>query len=493
MNSPRLRILVRLSWQVLRLRLKAHINTQQRINRLLFETFKDLGGIYVKFLQILVLDHEFTKGWSNAEKQFGVFETVPFEDIDMPALLKAEMPDYEKHFLTIDLKPFAAGSFAQVYKGVLRDNTQVVLKVLRPSLVKNLTYDLRLIGWIVRLTGMMNRLGAVDMKEFYRQFRATVHYETDYRREVKNAEWFYDYFADKPDVVVPKTYAKLSGEHIIVQEMVGGISLAEVLQAQDHGEEVSLYVYDRTGSNVWTQMETFGTELLIGITTADFVIGDPHPGNVKLLPGNKIGLIDFGIAAAAPANRKGFLGILKEYEKIYAGDFDAGTFTVAALEFFDEELTQALNVAGRVLTPWEPRMLIQKIGDAARKALDDALSSPRASSLLDDKIMLKLFNESINEKNRFGLAINLDAADMLKSAGTCINVIRRVGTYEQNFPVVYNGLRRAISYAEGNLPEVEPTPEPRPEYALEFLSSWLAGIADSDPFLYRQITGTIGS
>lgn len=492
MDRQRLRILLRLSWQVLRLRLKTHINSQQHINRLLFDTFKGLGGIYVKFLQVLVLDHEFSRGWGGPN-EFDVFESVPFEDIDLPALLEIELPDYQKHFFTIDLKPFAAGSFAQVYKGVLRDNTQVVLKILRPSLVKNLKSDLRLIGWTVRLTGMMNRFGTVDMKDFYRQFKATVQYETDYRREVRNAHWFYDYFKERPAVLIPKTYGELSSEHIIVQERVGGVSLADVLQAQGKGEDPSLYVYDRVGSNIWAQMETFGTELLIGILTADFVIGDPHPGNVKLLPNNAIGLIDFGIAAAAPVNRRGFLDIIKEYEKVYAGNFDAGTFTLAALSFFDEDLAQSLKVAGRVLTPWDPQMLLNKIGDAAKKALDDALTSPRASKLLDDKIMLKLFTESINERNRFGLSLNLDAIDMLKSAGTCINVIRRIGSYEQNFPIVYNGLRRAIAYAEGNLPESEVTPEPRPEYALEFLSSWLAGIADSDPFLYRQITGTMDS
>lgn len=490
MISRRVRILVGLSWQLIRIRVAGGVRSQEKSGRLMFETFKHLGGIYVKFLQIMVLDHEVTKGWGGP-REFEVFEDVPFEDIDLPALLKEEMPDYEKHFITINRKPFAAGSFAQVYYGQLRDNTKVVLKVLRPSLVKHLDSDLRFIGWIARLTGFKNRLGAVNLKDFYKQFKATVKYETDYRREVRNAHWFYDYFKSKPEVMVPKTYEKLSGDRIIVQEMVGGISVADLLQAQEHGHDPALYIYERTGSNVWTQMETFGTQLLIGILTADFVIGDPHPGNVKLLPGNRIGLIDFGIAAAAPVNRRAFLDIIKEYEKVYAGNFDAGSFTLAALSFFDEELIQSLKVAGRVLTPWDPHMLLQKIGDAAKRVLDEALHSPRASKLLDDKIMLKLFNESINEKNRFGLSINLDASDMLKSAGTCINVIRRVGTYEQNFPVVYNGLRRAIAYAEGNLPESEPPEEPRPEYALEFLSSWLAGIADSDPFLYRQITGTI--
>jgi hypothetical protein len=492
MSESRLRVLVRLSWQLLRLRFSGK-NHKQQSNRLIFETFQKLGGIYVKFLQILVLDPDFLKGWAG-HREFDVFETVTFEKIDLPALLKAEMPDYEKHFLTIDLKPFAAGSFAQVYKGLLRDNTEVVLKVLRPSLIKNLRSDLRTISWLIRLIRVIDRGGAFDVRELYRQFAATVRNETDYLREVKNALWFYNYFAERPDVVVPKTYDKLSSANIIVQQMLKGISLGEVFQVQSQGQDPALFVYEKTGSNVWTQLEIFGTELLIGILTADFAIGDPHPGNVKLLPDNKIGLIDFGIAAEAPANRQAFLNLLKEYEKLYAGSFDAGSFTIAALQFFDEELAQALSVAGRVLTPWDPRSLLQKIGDTARRTLEDIKLNPQITDLLDQKTILRLFNQSINNKNRFGLNINTESADMLKSAATCIKVVRAVGTHEQNFPVIYHGLRRAIAFAEsGGLAESATSPDPRPEYALEFLSSWLADIADSDPFLYRQITGTIGS
>jgi hypothetical protein len=492
MKESRLRVLTKLSWQLLRLRFSVNQRKQQS-NKLLFDTFQGLGGVYVKFLQILVLDSEFLKGWAGPS-EYEVFESVALEEINLPELLEEDIPDYEKHFLTIDLKPFAAGSFAQVYHGQLRDGTKVVLKVLRPSLVQNLKADLRLLSLITRLTGLLSRRRPFNIREVYKQFIGTVREETNYIREVKNAEWFYNYFAGNNSVVIPKTYSGLSGGRIIVQEFVGGVSLAEVLQSQGMKQEPSLFVYEKVGSNIWTQLEIFGTELLIGILTADFVIGDPHPGNIKLLPDNKIGLIDFGISAAAPVNRQAFLNLLREYEKVYAGTFDAGTFTIAALQFFDEELTQVLGVAGQVLTPWEPRFLLQKIGDAARKALDDVKLNPQVADLLDQKTIMRLFNHSINNQNRFGLTISLESADMLKSAGTCIKVIRSIGTHEQTSPVIYHGLQRAISVAEnGKLPDEEEAPSPRPEYALEFLSSWLASIADSDPFLYRQITGTINS
>ncbi|HVX57730.1 MAG TPA: AarF/ABC1/UbiB kinase family protein, partial [Candidatus Saccharimonadales bacterium] len=442
---------------------------------------------------ILVLDAEFLKGWAGPA-EFDVFEAVDFEDIDLPTLLREEMPDYEQRFLTIDLKPFAAGSFAQVYRGQLRDGTAVILKILRPSLVANLKSDLKLLARIARVTGLLFRGGIVDIREIYRQFAASVRDETDYEREARNAGWFYSYFARNPAIVIPRTYAELSSAHIIVQELIGGLSLAEVFQAQSNGHDPALFVFQRVGSSIWTQLETIGTELLIGALTAEYVIGDPHPGNIKLLPDNKVAFLDFGVAAAPPANRVAFLNLLREYEKVYAGNFDMGSFTIAALQFFDEELTGALETVGQLVTPWDPRSLLQKIGDAARRALEDLKAKPQTADLLDQKVILRLFNQNINEKNRFGIAVNVDAADMLKSATTCIKVIRAVGTSEQHLPILHRCLRTAIMYADsGHVAASEPSPRPEPAYAVEFLTSWLAGIADSDPFLYRQITGSMNS
>jgi hypothetical protein len=484
-------LLIKLGWQLLRLRFSSIGNKKQQTNRLLFDNFKHLGGVYVKFLQILALNVEFLKGWAGPA-EFEIFEAVAFEEIDLPALLRTEIPDYEQHFTYIEPAPFAAGSFAQVYRGQLRDGSDVVLKILRPSLVKNLASDLRLLGRIARFTGWLYKGGVVDIGEVYRQFATTVRDETDYQREVKNAGWFYVYFAHNADVVIPRTYADLSGSHIIVQELIGGLSLAEVFQAHSSGQESAQFVSHQLGSDLWAQMEILGTELLVATVTADYIIGDPHPGNIKLLPDNKIGIIDFGIAAPAPANRHAFLNLMREYEKLYAQSFDAGTFTLAALQFFDEELVGALGVAGQLLTPLEPYALLRKIGESARQTLADAQTNPQTHSLLDQKAMMRLFNQSINEQNRFGIIMNLDAAAMLKSATTLLKMVGSISDDGQNFVAIHRALQRAIAIADNsNIPAAQTKPSPRPEHALEVLSSWLTRLADSDPFLYRQITATI--
>ncbi len=491
MSNGRMGILARLSWQLIRLRFSGSNDAKKQSNRLIFDNFKHLGGVYVKFLQILALNVDFMKGWARPS-EFDVFEAVSYEEIDLAALLRSEIPNYEQIFTYIDPVPFAAGSFAQVYKGQLRDGTDVVLKILRPSLIRNLKSDLRVLGRLSHLSGWLYKGGVVDIRQVYRQFAATVKDEVNYLHEAQNAKWFYGYFSDKPDVIIPKTYSELSGHHIIVQEMIGGLSLAEVFKAQGNGEKASQYVQERLGSNIWSQLETLGTELLISTFTADYIIGDPHPGNIKLLPDNKIGLIDFGIAAPAPANRQAFLNLMREYEKVYADCFDMGTFTIAALRFFDEDLVQALDVAGQQLTPGEPQILLRKISEWARQTFDEAKSNPLAASTLDQKAMLRLFRQSVNEQNRLGIVMTSDAADMLKSTITFLEVIRSTGEYKESFPVIYHSLQRSIAFADsGQMAASQSKPNPLPEHALEFLSSWLSRIADKDPFLYRQITAKI--
>ncbi len=494
MISQRKRIAGSLAWQLISIRLSSADNKKHQTNRLLFEKFRHLGGIYIKFLQILSLNISFLQGWAGPS-EFDIFEAAPFEEIDMQQLLERELPNYQQQFLSIDTVPFAAGSFAQVYHGTLRDNTKVIIKVLRPSLARNLNSDLRLLGLIARLSSLLFPTGIINIREVYKQFASTVRGETDYLREVQNASWFYKYFKDNPDVVIPRTYAELSGKHLLVQDYVGGTSLAEVLQAQKMGQGPTRFVADRVNSNIWQQLEILGTELLVASVTADFVIGDPHPGNIKLLPNNQVGLIDFGIAASAPSNRGAFLKVMREYEKVYADTFDISSFTLAALDFIDEDLSSALRVAGQYLSPNDPDTFIKSIGQSATMALNEAQSDEQTQQLMQRRKMMHIFNRSINKNNRFGISFNLESTAMIKSAITYLQMVEMMGDGSQKTPVVHSSIVRAISIIESRelSDESEAKQSPGIEQALEVISSWLEKIADNDPFLYRQITARLSA
>ncbi len=494
MINHRTHIVGNLAWQLIKIRLSSTDDKKHQTHRLLFENFRHLGGIYIKFLQILALNIGFLKGWAGPG-EFDVFEAAPYEEINMQQLLERELPNYQQQFISIETMPFAAGSFAQVYRGTLRDNTQVIIKVLRPSLARNLNSDLRLLSLISRLSSLLFPTGMLNIRGMYKQFADTVRGETDYLREVQNANWFYNYFGDNPDIVIPKTYTKLSGRSLLVQDYVGGTSLAEVLQAQKMGHTPTRFVAEKVDSNIWQQLEILGTELLVASVTADFVIGDPHPGNIKLLPDNKVGLIDFGIAAASPTNRGAFLKVMREYEKLYANNFDIGSFTLAALDFIDEDLSLALRVAGQYLSPDDPNIFINSISQSATSALNEAQSDAQTQKLMERRKMMHIFNRSINQNNRLGISFNLESTAMIKSAMTYLQIVESMGDGSQKTPVVHSSICRAIGIIETRelADESETKQSPGLEQALELISSWLEKIADNDPFLYRQITGKMAT
>jgi len=143
----RISVLLSLCFRLLRLKLSGKAGKEHLSKRLLFDGFQDLGGVYVKFLQILAMNVDFMSGWSGPS-EFSVFEAVNMEHIDVQGLVRAELsPEAYQQFRAMDTEPMAAGSFAQVYRAELQDGTSVIIKVLRPSLVRGLRFDLRLPPW----------------------------------------------------------------------------------------------------------------------------------------------------------------------------------------------------------------------------------------------------------------------------------------------------------------------------------------------------------
>ena len=491
MLRQRLGVLCKLSWQLLRLRFSGGPDKDHRSRRLLFEQFKHLGGVYIKFLQMLSLNVDFLQGWASPS-EFDVFEAVDYETIDVTKTLQAEVPHYSQQFLSVDVQPFAAGSFAQVYRGQLLDGTDVIIKILRPSLTRNLDFDLRLLAIITRVASWLYPTTITNANVVYRQFAVTTRAETDYITEARNARWFHEYFRNVAEIVIPKTFQDLSSEHVIVQEFIGGISVAELLSVQKQGYDPAVIVQQKLGSDLWQQLQSLGYEFLKSTVLADFVIGDPHPGNIKLLPDNKVGLIDFGIAAPAPRNRQAFLNLIYEYQKLYNEAFDAHSFTIAMLSFFDEALVQALTTVGKLMNPSEPIDFMNMIGSAAAQTLTGKMHQANTQTLLRRKMMSRLFGQTINSQNRFGVYLNLQAMNVFKAAHIYLSTVGSLGKNGENFIVLQRAINDTIATIERVGIALETPSNPlSTDQSVELVSGWLARLADNDPFLFQQLTATI--
>jgi ubiquinone biosynthesis protein len=216
---------------------------------------------------------------------------APWEDVQ--PIIEAELgrPIHEV-FLAFDRTPMAAASLAQVYPAMLPDRTQVVVKVQRPHVERIVSTDLEIIMDIARLAkerlpGFMP-FDPVDVAD---QFAMALREELDYRREGRNADRFRENFQDEDFLYVPKVYWQYTTNRLMVQERIHGIKFDDFAAIDAAG-------YDRNAIAV------NASRMVVKEVEDGFFHADPHPGNLLIMPGEVIGLLDFGTVGYLDARDK---------------------------------------------------------------------------------------------------------------------------------------------------------------------------------------------
>ena len=176
----------------------------------LFNSFKNKGGIYIKFLQSLSITKNFMNGWGTP-KDYEIFNNVSYEKIDLYKVINVN------NFRYIDNNPIAGGSFAQIYKGILNSGENVIIKVLRPSIFKNIDYDLKQLKRIVRIVSLFINSRMFNINKAFDEFKNTCLLETDYEYEIANIEYFYNLYKNSNSIVIPKVFKELSSKYVIVE------------------------------------------------------------------------------------------------------------------------------------------------------------------------------------------------------------------------------------------------------------------------------------
>ena len=258
------------------------------IYTLICDEFVALGGVYLKFLQGVLLRSKMMRNWQSEDK-LRIFEKLDTEPLDIVSILRKELgPQKLQQIVHVQPQPFAAGTFGQVYYAELHNGRPIIIKVLRPMIRETLKYDLRLLNAFMRrfYLKLTSKNIDTDARQALQDFAEATMGETNYRAEATFAKELFEFYKGNHELYIPETFMDLCTDKIIVQEYVGGISVAQLIGLKEQGVDVSTYVKDQVGSNLEKQMETLGYELLRGAFDMPRVQGDPHPGNIRLLPNN---------------------------------------------------------------------------------------------------------------------------------------------------------------------------------------------------------------
>jgi ubiquinone biosynthesis protein len=245
---------------------------------------EELGPTFVKFGQILSTRADLLPP-SYITELGKLVDSVSPESWDViHALLTLELgQDPEKLFASIDPQPMASASLSQVHAAVLPDGQEVVIKVQRPNINAVIDTDMEILSALAA-RAQTTSLGKVsDFVGIADDFSFTLRNELDYQREGRNADRLRESFADTPDLVyIPKVYWELTTRQVLVMERINGIKISDI-PALDAAK------YDRHKIALNSASATVKQVLEDG-----FFHADPHSGNYLIMPGEVIGLVDFG-------------------------------------------------------------------------------------------------------------------------------------------------------------------------------------------------------
>lgn len=458
---------------------------------LVCEEFMSLGGVYVKFLQGVLLQSQVMRRWHNPEK-LRIFENLESEHLDIMDILRHELsPEKQSQISGVQPVPFAAGSFGQVYYGQLSNGKPVVIKVLRPLVRELLKYDLRLLNAFSRsFFKRMYKNMSVRLQDALRDFSQATLQETDYRAEASFANEMYEAYKDHATFIIPQTYTELCTDNIIVQDYIEGISAAQLIKLSEQGVDPKIYIQDKLGSDLDAQLQTVGYESIVGIFKNKRIQGDPHPGNIRFMTNNRVGLIDFGISASAPEEKGALFGMLEAYDRIFKGSQTAVHLFQQGLRFFVSDLYRALKKLASIYGKQNGDYLSEVSRLAGDEFSHVTGSDTIVTDFTQDQNILMIINRIINKGNRFGLVMKLEASDILRSIQTYSTMVNRLGRFQQVIPVVMDTAVRDIQKL---YPEVVTDSDDHIAVgdAIDTITSWLERVAERDPALFRQLMSKI--
>lgn len=286
---------------------------------------EELGPTYIKMGQILstrpdLISLEFVNEFAKLQDKI-----PPADFSEIRKTIEAELKQpINILFKSIDPAPIATASIGQVHRAILHNGDEVAVKIQRPDIEKVVEVDLEIMLHLATLAERhIEELSFHRPVKIVEEFANSIEREMDYRVEAASMERVAHQFLNNRTVYVPKIYREFSTRRVLTAEYIDGIKVSEVETLCNSGYDCPL-ITDRGADVVLQQIFSFG-----------FFHADPHPGNVFVLPGNIICLLDFGMMGAVDRNsRELFVNLI---HAVVRRDEPRATQVLLRLSEYDDE------------------------------------------------------------------------------------------------------------------------------------------------------------
>jgi ubiquinone biosynthesis protein len=350
------------------------------------KAMEELGGAYIKLGQLLSLRPDLVPPtWCDEFKKL-LDKTTPVSYEQIKPVIEKELgKPINKLFSKFERKPIGSASIAQVHLATLKSGQKVVVKVQRPNTKEKFESDITLLFYLARKIDkyIVNHASPLDVIEEFERYTKR---ELDFTNEARHADRFYKNFRGSKKVEIPKIYWQYTKPKVLVMQHLKGERLSEAKLKKSQKPKIAKIIAD----SVFKQALEDG-----------FFHADMHPGNIMVLPKNRIALLDFGIVSELdPTLRK------LELEMYIA--------------IVNKDVRQVTRVLLKEGLPTEETDL-QAFAIDCENILEEwygtELKAARITSM-----MHHLFNNCVAHKIKMPTNLILFGKGMLTAEGTCLSV-----------------------------------------------------------------------
>ena len=308
----------------------------------------ELGPTFIKLGQVLSTRADLV-GPAMAQELSELQANTPAEaPQSIRATVESELGrPVEALFAHFEAHAFASASIGQVHRARLHGGQEVVVKVQHKDVEEKVQRDLD----ILKALADLGEKHSAELRRYrpratVNEFRRTITHEMDFRRELRNLQEFIRNFRSDPTVRFPTPYPELSSRRVLTMEFLDGVSIGEPGRLRGAGVEPG-------------EVARRGADLCLRMIFRDgFYHADPHPGNLLVMPGKVLGLIDCGMVgrledqtrdafttalmAAINADVDSIMDVVIRLATVPA-DLDRDAFRAELNEFLCDYTTQPLN------------------------------------------------------------------------------------------------------------------------------------------------------
>ncbi|MES5813469.1 ubiquinone biosynthesis regulatory protein kinase UbiB [Pseudoxanthomonas sp. Soil82] len=287
---------------------------------------QELGPIFVKFGQILSTRRDLLP--ADIAEQLALLQdqVAPFDGDTARAIVEHALGEpVATVFARFDTTPLASASIAQVHAARLRNGRDVVVKVLRPGIEKQIGADIALLKSLAALVDRTHpNADKIRPQAVVAEIETTLAAELDLQREGANASVMRRLWADSQDLYVPEVIWSHTAERVLTMERVSGIPSDDIAALDAAG--IDRRVLAEKGVRVfYTQVFRY-----------NFFHADAHAGNIWVdddparRHDPRFVVLDFGIVGQLSAQdqyylAENFMAIFhKDYRRIAELHVEAG-------------------------------------------------------------------------------------------------------------------------------------------------------------------------